>query len=122
MCFSYNIDINDEKIWKRNSLLNLLYQKTYSNQVKIKPAPSWKVLKDFGGNLSIEQFRNSLILNDTNYTYLKPPIISQYSQIERKTKKLNKKIKEDHLVLKRSKPLKSTKYSLQSTMGLRMQK
>ena len=43
---SYNIDLNDEKVWKRNSLLNLLYRQTYkSNDDEILPAPSWKILK-----------------------------------------------------------------------------
>ena len=119
---SYNLDMNDEKIWKRNSLINLLYEKTYNKTIKIKPAPSWKILKDFGGNVDIKKYRKSLVLNDIEYTYLKPPIISQYSQIERKIKKSKVNKKSNELVLKRTKPLKSSKYTLQNTMGLRIGK
>lgn len=39
------------------SLLYSLYFKLYGTKLKIKPAPSWECLKNYGGNLSIEEFR-----------------------------------------------------------------
>ena len=117
---AYNIDINDENISKRNSLLNLQYIKTYNTYLPITPAPSWKILKDFGGSIDIEEFRNNFIINQVNYLYLKPPIISRISYVEKIP--INEDVginKTTDYVLKRSKPLNSTKYSLESAMGLK---
>jgi hypothetical protein len=50
---AYNIDINDENISKRTSLIYMMYKKTYNQYKIIKQAPSWKILTDFGGILSI---------------------------------------------------------------------
>ncbi len=131
---SYNLDINDEKVWKRNSLLYLLYKKSYNKEIKITPAPNWRILKEFGGSLSINEFRDSLFINTEEYTFLHPPITSQYCQIEKKYR-VNKKLKtstvknipffansSDDLVLKRNKPLKSSKFNLENTMGLKRKK
>lgn len=120
---AYNIDINDESVSKRNSLLNLQYIKTYNmnhscNQ--ITPAPSWKILKDFGGSIDIDEFRENFTLNQSNYLYLKPPIISRISYVE--IVPMNPIVENDkpnEYILKRTKPLNSTKYSLESAMGLK---
>jgi len=116
---SYSIDLNDENVFKRNSLLQYKYKLTYKEDIEIKPAPSWKVLKEFGGILSIEEFRKNFNCNTLNYSYLRPPIISRYSHIEidNKNKKIEKKFN-----LKRSKPIESSKYSLENTMGLKITK
>ena len=127
---SFNLDLNDNMTWKRESLLNLLYFKTYSQHVHIIPAPSWIVLEDYGGNLSIEQFRDCFITNTKEYTVLHPPIISRQMQIE-ESYKINK-IKEvpinnvnkiyseieSEYSLKRSRPIKSSQLNLETTMGL----
>ena len=129
---SYNIDLNDEKTSLRNSLINLLYQKTYKKDELIKPSPSWQVLKEYGGILSLEQFRDNLKQNTDEYVYLHPPLISSVSQISKRPK--NKKISApmtdvekylsntEDLILKRSKPLKTSRYSLENTMGLKIKK
>lgn len=129
---SYNIDLNDEKTSIRNSLINLLYQKTYNQNELIKPAPSWQVLKDYGGILSIEEFRNNLKTNTEDYVYLHPPLISSVSQISKQSnyKKLSAPMTEvekylsntEDFILKRSKPLKTSRYSLENTMGLKIKK
>jgi hypothetical protein len=117
---AYNIDMNDMNVQYRTSLIYMMYQKTYGTYKIIKPAPSWKILTDFGGPITIEDFRNNLIINDINYNYIKPPMISRISYVE---KIPNKKdidiIKNDELVLKRTKPLKTSKYSLETMMGLK---
>lgn len=41
------------------SLLKSLYYKLYNTEFKITPAPSWQVLKDYGGKLTLEEFRSS---------------------------------------------------------------
>lgn len=129
---SHNIDLNDEKTSLRNSLINLLYQKTYNKNELIKPAPSWKVLKEYGGILTIEQFRDNLQQNTDEYVYLHPPLISSVSQISKrvKTKKISAPMTDvekylsntEDLILKRSKPLKTSRYSLENTMGLKIKK
>jgi hypothetical protein len=118
---AYNININDENISKRVSLIYMMYKKAYNIQKIIKPAPSWKILKEFGGSIDIEEFRFNLTSNDMEYNYIKPPIISRISYVEKipLKKENDETIKTDELVLKRSKPLKSSKFSLESIMGLK---
>ena len=118
---AYNIDINDENIAKRTSLIYMMYKKTYNSYRIIKQAPSWKTLIDFGGPLLIEEFRENLITNSLDYNYIKPPIISRISYIEKIPLKKDEddNVKNEDLVLKRNKPLKSSKYNLESIMGLK---
>ena len=124
---SYNIDLNDEKVWKRNSLLNLLYRQTYKSDDDITPAPSWKILKDFGGDVSLKDYRDNLKTNNLDYTYLHPPLINFNSSVQ-KSYKNNTDMTTSILnyssefILKRSKPLKSSRYSLENMMGLRLKK
>lgn len=117
---AYNIDINDENISKRNSLLYFHYKKTYNNSVTIVPAPSWKILKDFGGTVDIDEYRNNFITNSVNYLYIKPPLVSRISYVEKTpVNQIIEILKPTDLILKRSKPLNSTKYTLESTIGLK---
>jgi hypothetical protein len=127
---SYNLNINDSLLWKRCSLLNLLYFQTYNKYVDIKPAASWLILTDYGGNLSIEEFRNNFIFNAKEYLVLHPPLISRQMQIEESYKinktpnvpigKLNKLYSEidSELQLKRVKPMTTNLMNLETTMGL----
>ena len=118
---AYNIEINDENVAKRTSLIYMMQKKTYNTFKIIKPASSWKILIDFGGVISIEDFRTNLLTNSLDYNYIKPPMISRISYIEKIPIKIddNNELKNDDLVLKRSKPLKSSKYNLESIMGLK---
>ncbi len=118
---AYNIDINDENNYKRTSLIYMKYRKTYNTYKIIKPAASWKILKEFGGNIDIDEFRYNLTSNEIEYNYIKPPIISRISYVEKipLKKEMDEVVKNDELVLKRSKPLKSSKFSLESIMGLK---
>lgn len=117
---SYNIDINDENISKRSSLLYLHFKNTYNDSKKIIPAPSWKILKDFGGTVDIEEYRCNFITNTINYLYIKPPLVSRISYVEKTPVNQTIEIlKPNDLVLKRTKPLNSTKYTLESTIGLK---
>ena len=117
---AYNIDINDGNISKRNSLLYLHYKNTYNKIDKIVSSPSWKILKDFGGTIDIEEYRNNFITNSINYIYIKPPLVSRITYIEKiPTVETTEVIKTNDFILKRSKPLNSTKYTLESTIGLK---
>jgi hypothetical protein len=118
---AYNIELNDENIAKRTSLIHLMYKKTYGNFKEIHKAPSWKILEHNGGIASIEDFRLNLTLNDIEYNYIKPPMISRISYIEKipLKKDTDEVMNPTDFILKRNKPLKSSKYSLESIMGLK---
>lgn len=114
---SFNIELNDENVFKRQSLLHLQYKKIYNEYKEFKPSPSWKILEDAGGNISIEEYRKNLITNDYNYLYLKPPMISRISFVEKTS---NKFMRNDiDFVLKRSKPLKTKNYNLGNSFGIK---
>jgi hypothetical protein len=129
---SYNLDLNDTLVWKRESLLNLLYYQTYGEFKNIIPAPHWITLKEYGGTLSIEELRMNSIINTKEYLVLHPPLISRQMQIEESYKinklkevpldKLNKlysDIQPDtDCIIKRSKPVQSAQFNLEKTMGL----
>lgn len=125
---SYNIDMNDN-VSKKTSLLNLLYYMTYGLEEKIKIAPDWRMLEDYGGNLSIDKFRKSSLVNNCDYTLLHPPLETRVHKFEKnyklqtslKSNSLYQQLLEDtdELILKRSNPIKSNQYSLDKTMFIK---
>lgn len=127
---AYNVDINDNQIWKRESLLNLLYYLTYGYYKEILIAPSWLLLKEFGGFMSINDFRKSFETNSIEYLLLHPPLISRQMQIEESYKKCQTNLSttskidkymfdSNNLILKRNKPIESSLLNLETTMGLK---
>jgi hypothetical protein len=126
----YNLELNDHLIWKRDSLINLFYYRIYKIYKEIIPAPHWMILKEYGGCLSIEEFRNNFIINSKEYIILHPPLISRQMQIEesyniQKLKEvpidtLNRIYSdiETEYTIKRSNPIKSDQLNLEKTMGL----
>jgi hypothetical protein len=127
---AYNIDLNDNFVWKRESLIDLMYQNTYGVFKNINPAPSWLILEDFGGYLSIKKFRENFELITTDYLVLHPPLISRQMQIEESYKKnvnsnvvvnkLDKLLLETNtLTLRRNKPIETSQINLEKSMGLK---
>jgi hypothetical protein len=127
---SHNIDLNDGKWSYRESLINLMYYSTYGTFKKINYAPSWLILEDFGGHLSINKFRENFEPITTEYLILHPPLISRQMQIEESYKKntssnviINKLDKlvfdNNHLTLKRNKPIETSQINLEKSMGLK---
>jgi hypothetical protein len=133
-CASYNFSKNDDNMWERFSLLNLLYKKLYQQKfVKISLAPPRETLKIFGGYLSIEEFREGLIKNEKTYNVIKPPLISIIPKIE---ENISQSVKNKHsfpivnenilnktqnsLKLKRNKPVTNPNNTLQSFMDLKI--
>lgn len=126
---AYNIDLNDCNIWKRESLINLMYHLTYNSFKEIDASPSWLILKEFGGFMTINDFRKNFETNNSEYILLYPPLISRQMQIEESYKKtsnagqLNKLDKvfypENNYSLKRSKPIETSQLNLEKTMGLK---
>ena len=120
---AYNLDLNDFITSKRTSLLNLIYNKTYSEYNNIIAAPHWITLQEYGGNLSISEFRENSINNTKEYIVLHPPIVSRQMQIEesykqKKFKDLNLSESENKYAIKRNKPINNKKMNLEVTMGL----
>ena len=80
---AYNFDsnINSSVIWERYVLLNHLYSIIENNpELQINQAPPRLTLIDFGGYLTIKEFRNS---NENNkYNILFPPMVSIIPSIE----------------------------------------
>lgn len=126
----YNLELNDSLIWKRDSLINLEYFLTFGEYKDIIPAPHWMCLDEYGGNLSIEKFRESAVMNTKEYLVLHPPLISRQMQIEESYKtnklkevpidKVNKIYSEidSEYAIKRNKPIQSSQLNLETTMGL----
>lgn len=126
----YNLELNDSLIWKRDSLINLEYFLTYGNYIDITPAPHWMCLEEYGGNMSLEEFRKSVITNTKEYLVLHPPLISRQMQIEESYKttkikevpidKINKIYSEidSEYTIKRNKPIQTNQLNLENTMGL----
>lgn len=90
-CLAY---INDNK--KQSSLQHshFLLQKLYNDITEknntINPAPSWKLLQDYGGNMSIKEFRDSFnVIEYTEIAKLKEiPIQKTIKNIFEEKKKL----------------------------------
>jgi len=132
---SYNFSKNDDDMWERYSLLNLMYKKLYNAKfVKINLAPPREILKMFGGYLSIEEFRENSVKNDKTFNVIKPPLISVISKIEENISNSNKTLKnntslinenilnktQNTLKLKRNKPVTNPNSTLQSFMDLKI--
>ena len=87
-------------------------------------------LDEYGGNLTIEEFRKSALINTKEYLVLHPPLISRQMQIEESYKtnklkevpidKVNKIYSEidSEYAIKRNKPIQSSQLNLETTMGL----
>jgi hypothetical protein len=113
---SYNYQtIRDYKVHERFSLLNKIKKIIFNNSdIQNRPiiaAPPREILKCFGGEKTIEEFRNSCIPIPKEYNHLLPPIIPIFTVIEEIPKffyqdKMTKK-KNDfgELKIKRTKPL-----------------
>lgn len=118
---AYNMnDLNDNNCWKRNALLHYLYYKTYGTKVKIIQAPHWKTLNVFGGNLTIDEFRDEFIMNTSEFTFLHPPLIGRSSHIEEINRNYSNNLEltyNDDYVLKRSKPLKNNSKNIRSIIN-----
>jgi hypothetical protein len=127
---SYNLDLNDSLLWKRESLINLLYFMTYSEYKEITPAPHWITLEEYGGTLTLDEFRKNSLINSKEYLVLHPPLISRQMQIEESYKisklkevpigQINRIYSEmdSEYSIKRKKPIQSKQLNLETTMGL----
>ena len=138
----YNVDIKDLKTWDRTSLLHMMYNDYNVDKCqkpgadiethKIQPAPPREQLDVFGGPFTIEEFRN-ISTNNKSYRTILPPMVSITPLIEEDYRlKCNLSVTSTNipidqdvldanktLKLKREKPLITSQYSLEKTMGIK---
>jgi hypothetical protein len=110
---------DDDDMWDRYALLNMLYQKVYDLPgAVVKAAPDVLFLKKLGGILSIEEFRE-ISSNPNKSCFIKmPPMVSIIPSVEElqqtslfndnNREHLNKELMmkaNDELRLRRSKPV-----------------
>lgn len=60
-CFAFILNEKQNPLYKNSVMyLKKIYLDVFqNNDVKLQPAPSWRLLKDYGGELSIEDFRKN---------------------------------------------------------------
>jgi hypothetical protein len=109
---AYNLHfLRDLDIHRRKSLVYNLYREMYNlgfdDPIDIKEAPSnpQELLKDYGGQMSIETFRRSFIMLNREFIVYYPPIKPFTPIVEERNIKDNTELGENDYVLKRSKPL-----------------
>ena len=66
---------SSDKVWEINSWIQML-GKRYGFTNTIRPAPSKYLLKMFGGNMTIEEFREAHLKSDKTFILNIPPMIS----------------------------------------------
>jgi hypothetical protein len=123
---------DDDALWEKVALLNLLNFKVYKEYSSIVPAFDKMGLKMFGGTLEIEEYRNITGTNDKSYGVEFPPcntIIPMLEEIYKKTNLNNTFIPVDksriqaannELKLKRSKPVVNHKNTLDFCLGMQL--
>jgi hypothetical protein len=75
-CKSFIMDNRKNPLYSQSiSLLLKLYEHIHGTRsVTIHSAPHWKMLKEFGGNLTISEFRNSFMKLNYNYHGMYRPV------------------------------------------------
>jgi hypothetical protein len=74
---AYNFEQKDYNMWERYMLLNLLYNKVhYPKYQKLKLAPPRRMLLEYGGNMTINDFRKYCQNYSKDYIVNFPPMVS----------------------------------------------
>ena len=101
----------------------MMRKKMYNQLSGIKPAPNRFRLKEFGGDLTIEQFRENQTIDTVKPKEIeKKPVVDNVIPFVSNTKKMdeikNASSNNSALKLKRNKPLKRDYNNLESARGL----
>jgi len=74
---AYNFEQKDFNMWERYMLLNLLYNKVHHPMYqKLKLAPPRRMLLEYGGNMTINDFRKYCQNYSKDYVINFPPMVS----------------------------------------------
>jgi len=112
-----------DDVWNKYSLLNFMYNSIYKTNISVKLASSKLILKRYGGNLSIGEYRRNFN-NKQNNTYINIPSTIVYNMnVENinngNNGNNNKDSKEQsELRLYRKGPTTDFKQTLDNTMNL----
>ena len=93
-------NFEDDEMWDRYALLNILYQKVYNSPGAIvKSAPDILFLKKLGGLLTIEEYREISSNSNKNYYIKMPPMVSIIPSVEelQQTSLFNDNSNREHL-------------------------
>lgn len=121
---AFNLNINDNRVWERYSLMKLMYYKINKDKITsiadivINPAGPKELLIKYGGTMTIEEYRkNSKILGKEYHTLIPPffPINTGFeectaSKTNSKTMNIHNLLNpnsKDNIMVKRNKPLKN---------------
>lgn len=101
----------------------MMRKKKYNQIGPIKPAPHRFSLKEFGGDLTIEEFRKNNTVDEVKSNEVRTqPVVDKLIPIISNTKKMdeikNSTLNNNALKLKRTKPLKRSHNNLESALGL----
>lgn len=119
---AYNLNINDNRVWERYSLMKLMYYQINKDKITsiadivINPAGPKELLNKYGGSMTIEEYRkNSKILGKEYHTLIPPffPINTGFEECttsvtNSKTMNIHQLLNsnsKDNMVVKRNKPL-----------------
>lgn len=91
----YNNSMGDYNVWNRNSLLVSMFRESIKNscadenteEINIPECPPRESLIEYGGNLTIEEFRERSILGNRQYQYVHPSMVMKKSYVEELHKK-----------------------------------
>jgi hypothetical protein len=89
---AYNLSLDDSKVSERLSLLKWLYGKT---QDKILPSPTIRILKKFGGVVTIDDYRSNLFKGEKDYRLIIAPITCTSQYVEERKRVTDKKKSEN---------------------------
>lgn len=109
---AYNTDINDYKIWDRQSNIYQMKNKIdVDNKIMIQNAPPRQTLNLFGGPLTITEYRQNFFMVNKEFRHFFPPMVSIVGIIEEENRDLtgNKRVQYnksfENTLIKRKKPL-----------------
>lgn len=118
-----------DNLWTCYGLLNHLYRTVHGGQAcKVLPAPPRQALVDFGGDLSIEQFRAANQTNDRTFNLRLPPMTMVIPQVEEQRVRAGEAIPvnrhkmtagAESMRLQRSKPVVEHRHTLDSYMNIK---
>jgi hypothetical protein len=117
--YLFNMYKDTDDIWNKYSLLNFMYNSIYGTNISVKLAPSKLILKKYGGDLSIKEYRSSFNNKHNNYYINIPSTIIYNINVEN----INNNSSEDNtdnseLRLYRRGPIIDYKQTLDSSMNL----
>jgi hypothetical protein len=131
LAYLLDMDRDEDYLWEKVALLNLLHYKVYGKYENIIPSPNKIALQKFGGSMTLEEFHNLIELNNKSYTVEFPPcnnVIPILEEIYKKNNLISSFIPVDknriskannELKLKRSTPINNNRNTLDSCMNIK---